>query len=129
MESKQPNKASRPRRVGAVMGELKAKVDGEERTYPALDFYIIEDYKAISAAFGVLNKKNHTEDGVSLKNGEFPLVSYNLDGASIPWESGGMLTVNYNETSRRYDGSFQAKFNADGIPETVTGTFEIWRDQ
>lgn len=128
MKSKQPNKASRPRRVGAVMGELKAMVDGKERIYPALDLYIIEDFKEISAAFGVRNKKKHLEDIVSLKNGEFPLVSYKFDGASIPWE-GGTLTVNYNYTSRRYDGSFQARFNAAGIPKTVTGDFTIWEDQ
>jgi len=111
------------------MGELKAMVDGKERIYPALDLYIIEDFKEIFAAFGVRNKKKRLEDIVSLKNGEFPLVSYKFDGTSIPWESGGTLTVNYNEISRRYDGSFQAKFNAAGIPNIVTGDFIIWEDQ
>lgn len=129
MESKQPNKASRPRRVEAVMGELTAMVDGKDRIYPALDLYIIEDFKEISAAFGVRDKKKRLEDSISLKNGEFPLVSYKFDGAFIPWESGGTLTVNYNETSRSYEGSFQAKFNAAGIPKIVTGTFEIWEGQ
>ncbi|SDT63250.1 hypothetical protein [Pseudomonas granadensis] len=111
------------------MGELTAMVDGKERIYPALDLYIIEDFKEISAEFGVRNEVEKLEDSVSLKNGEFPLVSYKFDGASIPWESGGTLTVNYNETSRRYDGSFRAEFDADGIPKKVTGDFKIWEDQ
>jgi len=129
MESKQPNKACRPRRVEAVMGELKAVVDGVERTYPALGFYIIEDFKVISAEFGVRDEVKRLEDVVSLKNGEFPLVSYKFDGASIPWESGGTLTVSYNEISRRYEGSFTAEFDAARIPKKVTGDFEIWEDQ
>lgn len=130
MESKLPNKASRPRRVEAVMGELKAQVNGFERTYPASSLYIIEDFKVISATFGVREKRRN--DNVLLKNGEFPLVSYNLDNAYIPWRSGGKLTVNYDDVSRRYYGSFEAEFDPaayPGIPKTVTGIFEIWEDQ
>ena len=130
MESKQPNKASRPRRVEAVMGELKAVVDGVERTYPASSLYIIEDFKVISATFGVQAKREN--DNVLLKNGEFPLVSYNLGNVYIPWEPDGKLAVNYDHISQRYYGSFEAEFNPatyPGIPETVTGIFEIWEDQ
>ncbi len=112
------------------MGELKAQVNGFERTYPASSLYIIEDFKVISATFGVREKRRN--DNVLLKNGEFPLVSYNLDDVYIPWRSGGKLTVNYDDVSRRYYGSFEAEFDPaayPGIPETVTGIFEIWEDQ
>ncbi|MFI8224163.1 hypothetical protein [Pseudomonas sp. NPDC085632] len=131
MDNKQPKKKiSRPRRGIAIKGELKAAVDGVDRIYPASSLYIIEDFKAVSATFGVREKWGN--DYISLRNGEFELVSYNLDNASIPWRSGGKLTVNYDDKSRRYFGSFEAKFNPEaypGIPEEVTGIFEIWEEQ
>lgn len=130
MGNKQPEKASGSRTAKAVNGELKAKVNGVDRIYPASSLYIIEDFKNISATFGV--RQEGEEDNVSLKNGEFPLVSYNLDNVSVPWRSGGKLTVNHDDISRRYFGSFEAEFNPaayPGIPEAVTGIFEIWEDQ
>lgn len=130
MDNRQPKKASRPRRAKVVKGELKAKVNGAERIYPASSLYLIEDLKVISATFGA--RKEGEEDYISLKNGEFPLVSYNLDNVSIPWESNGELTVNYDDVSGRYFGPFKAEFNPEaypGIPETVTGIFEIWEGQ
>jgi hypothetical protein len=130
MDNRQPKKASRSRRAKVVKGELKAKVDGVERIYPASSLYLIEDLKVISATFGA--RKEGEEDYISLKNGEFPLVSYNLDNVSVPWKLGGKLTVNHDDVSRRYFGSFEAEFNPaayPGIPEAVTGIFEIWEDQ
>jgi len=130
MDNKQPEKAFRSRAAKAVNGQLKAEVNGVERIYPASSLYIIEDFKNISATFGV--RTEGQEDYISLKNGEFPLVSYNLENVSIPWESDGKLTVNYDDVSGRYFGPFEAKFNPEaypGIPETVTGIFEIWEGQ
>ena len=130
MDDKQPKKTSRSRRAKAVKGELKAKVNGVDRTYPASSLYIIEDFKHVSATFGVLREGE--EDYISIKNGEFPLVSYNLDNVSIPWRSVGKLTVNYDDESRSYLGSFEAEFNPEAypeIPEEVTGVFVIWEEQ
>ena len=129
MDNKQPKNASKPRGAKAVKGELKAKVNGVDRAYLASSLYINESSKVISAAFGVQNGEK--VDYVSLKNGEFPLVSYNLDDASIPWKTGGTLTVKYDDISRHYSGSFEAEFNPEaypGIPKTVTGDFEIWEE-
>ena len=131
MDNKQPKKKiSRPRRGVAIKGELKATVDGVVRIYPASSLYIIENFKDVSATFGV--RKEWENDYISLRNGEFELVSYNLDNASIPWRPGGKLTVNYDDKSRRYFGSFEAEFNPaayPGTPEKVTGIFEIWEEQ
>lgn len=131
MESKQPKNASKSKGAKAVKGELKAKVNGVDRIYSAFYLDIIEDFKEISAAFGVRNEEGSTEDSVSLKNGMFPLVSYKLDNVSIPWKTGGTLTVKYDDISRHYSGSFKAEFNPEaypGIPKTVTGDFEIWEE-
>lgn len=130
MDNKQPKKASQSRRAKAVKGELKAKVNRVDRIYSASSLYVIEDFKVVSATFGV--RSEGKEDYISLSNGEFPLVSYNLDNASIPWRSDGKLTVNYDDKSRRYFGSFEAEFNPaayPGIPAEVTGIFEIWEEQ
>ncbi len=131
MDNKQPKKKiSRPRRGKAIKGELKATVDGVDRIYPASSLYIIEDFKAVSATFGV--REEWESDYISLRNGVFELVSYNLDNASIPWRPEGQLTVNYDGVSGRYFGSFKAEFNSEaypGIPEKVSGIFEIWEDR
>ncbi|QRK84311.1 hypothetical protein JN757_00600 [Pseudomonas granadensis] len=111
------------------MGELNAQVNGLDRPYPASSLYIIEDFKVISATFGVREQRGN--DNVLIKNGEFPLVSYNLDDVSIPWKTGGTLTVKYDDISRHYSGSIKAEFNPEaypGIPKTVTGDFEIWEE-
>lgn len=131
MDNKQPKKKiSRPRRGKAIKGELKATVDGVDRIYPASSLYIIEDFKAVSATFGV--REEWESDYISLRNGEFDLVSYNLNNASIPWQPEGQLTVNYDDVSGRYFGSLKVKFNPrayPGIPEEVSGIFEIWEEQ
>lgn len=91
---------------------------------------VSEDIAEISAAFGVRDERG--DNYITLKNDEYPLVSYNLNNASIPWRTGGQLTVSYDDVSGRYYGSLKAEFNPEaypGIPKEVTGIFEIWEEQ
>ncbi|WP_435034118.1 hypothetical protein [Pseudomonas neuropathica] len=109
-----------------IHGTMKAEVDGTAKEFAA--FYFIEESNGISAAFG-----KREEDYVSVSNvGGYLLVSYNVGGASIPWDTDGrMLDIKKDSVSGRYFGNFTAQFSASvppDIPKAVSGIFEVWED-
>lgn len=110
----------------AIRGTMKAEVDGDAKEFAA--FYFIEENDGVSAAFG---EREGIYVSVSTLGG-YLLVSYNVGGASIPWDTdGGKLEVKKDPVSGRYFGSFTAQFSASvppGIPKAVSGIFEVWED-
>ncbi|WP_460066505.1 MULTISPECIES: hypothetical protein [unclassified Pseudomonas] len=108
-----------------IRGTMKAEVDDVDEEFTA--FYFIEENNGVSAAFG----ERHGIY-ISVNNiGGYLLVSYNVGGASIPWDTpGGTLKIE-KDLSGKYLGTFAAQFSASvppNIPKAVSGTFEVWED-
>lgn len=110
----------------AIRGTMKAEVDEDTREFIA--FYFIEENNGVSAAFG---EREGVYVSVSNTGGHL-LVSYNVDGASIPWNTDGrLLEIKKDPVSGRYHGNFKAQFSASvppGIPKAVSGSFDVWED-